>query len=146
MAKSGLKLHESAEDDKGESGCSRSFAETPGATLAAVCHRMTSANIAQQLQSLAPGYFTEGPILDKSGLKGVYDFKLEWITAVEANNGSDGPTFSTPCRSNSGSSWTAQRISGSSGHRSLRKGTHGKLTRKSVGQAIVVCGLPSHGR
>ncbi len=93
VAKSGLKLHESAEDDKGQSGCSRSFAETPGATLAAVCHRMTSAQIGQQLQALAPGYFTEGPILDKSGLKGVYDFKLEWVTRVEINNGSDGPTI-----------------------------------------------------
>lgn len=93
VAKNGPKIHESAEDDKGESGCSRSFAETPGATLAAVCHRMNSANVAQQLQALAPGYFTDGPILDKSGLKGVYDFKLEWITKVEANNGSDGPTI-----------------------------------------------------
>lgn len=93
VAKGGVKLHESAEDDKGESGCSRSFAETPGATLAAVCHKMTSANIAQQVQSLAPGYFTDGPVLDRSDLKGVYDFKLEWITRVEANNGSDGPTI-----------------------------------------------------
>jgi hypothetical protein len=28
-----------------------------------------------------------------SGLKGTYDFKLEWITRGEANNGSDGPTI-----------------------------------------------------
>jgi uncharacterized protein (TIGR03435 family) len=93
VAKNGPKMHETAEDDKGESGCSRSFAETQGATLAAVCHKMYSANVAQQLQALAPGYFTDGPILDESGLKGVYDFKLQWITQVEAKNGSDGPTI-----------------------------------------------------
>jgi uncharacterized protein (TIGR03435 family) len=93
VAKNGPKMHESADDDKGESGCGRSFAETQGATLAAVCRKMSSSNVAQQLQALAPGYFTDGPILDKSGLKGVYDFKLEWITRVEANNGSDGPTI-----------------------------------------------------
>jgi uncharacterized protein (TIGR03435 family) len=28
-----------------------------------------------------------------TGLTGVYDFKLEWITRAEANNGSTGPTI-----------------------------------------------------
>jgi uncharacterized protein (TIGR03435 family) len=54
---------------------------------------MTSADIAQQIQTLAPGYFRDGPVLDRSGLTGIYDFKLEWITAGEANNGSPGPTM-----------------------------------------------------
>jgi len=54
---------------------------------------MSSANIAQPLQALAPGFFTDGPILDKSGLKGVYDFKLEWITKLEINLGLDGPAI-----------------------------------------------------
>jgi uncharacterized protein (TIGR03435 family) len=93
VAKGGPKMQESAEGDKGDSGCARSFAEHDGATLAAVCHRMTGAEIAQQVQSLAPGYFQDGPVMDMSGLKGVYDFKLEWITRVEANNGSEGPTI-----------------------------------------------------
>ncbi len=93
VAKGGPKLTESAGGDKGESGCNRSFAETEGATLAAVCHRMSSADIAQQVQTLAPGYFRDGPIIDLTGLKGTYDFKLEWITRVEANQGSDGPTI-----------------------------------------------------
>ena len=54
---------------------------------------MTSADIAQQLQVLAPGYFRDGPVMDLSNLKGTYDFKLEWITAGEASNGSPGPTM-----------------------------------------------------
>ena len=93
LAKGGPKLPESAAGDNGESGCTRSFAEREGATLAAVCHRMTSSDVAQQVQALAPGYFTDGPIVDRTGLQGVYNFKLEWITRVEANNGSDGPTI-----------------------------------------------------
>ena len=54
---------------------------------------MTSADIALQLQALAPGYFGDGPVVDLSGLKGVYDFKFEWITAGEANNGNPGPSM-----------------------------------------------------
>jgi uncharacterized protein (TIGR03435 family) len=54
---------------------------------------MRSADIAQQVQALAPGYFRDGPVIDASGLKGVYDFKLEWITNAEANSGSSGPTM-----------------------------------------------------
>jgi uncharacterized protein (TIGR03435 family) len=95
--KSGTKMNESlkegAEGAPSEARCTRSFAAREGATLAAVCTRMTSADIAQQVQALAPGYFRDGPVVDLSGLKGVYDFKLEWITAGEANNGAPGPTM-----------------------------------------------------
>ncbi len=95
--KGGTKMKESpkegAEGAANEARCTRSFAEREGATLAAVCTRMTAADIAQQVQALAPGYFRDGPVVDLSGLKGVYDFKLEWVTAVEANNGSPGPTM-----------------------------------------------------
>jgi uncharacterized protein (TIGR03435 family) len=93
VAKGGPKLQEAASAGRGGSGCARSFAETPGATLAALCKGVTSAEIAQQVQALAPGYFTDGPVVDMTGLKGAYDFKLEWITRVEVNNGSDGPTM-----------------------------------------------------
>jgi len=93
VAKGGLKMKESPEGATGDARCTRSFAQRPGATLAAVCSRMTSADIAQQVQALAPGYFREGPVVDSTGLKGVYDFKLEWITAVEAAKGGDGPSM-----------------------------------------------------
>jgi uncharacterized protein (TIGR03435 family) len=93
VAKGGPKMHESAEGDTSAPGCNRSFAETAGATLAAVCNKMTSADVAQQVQALAPGYFQDGPIIDLTGLKRTYDFKLEWITRLEVNAGSDGPTI-----------------------------------------------------
>ncbi len=80
-------IKESAEGTTNEARCTRSFAEREGATLAAVCTGMTSADIAQKVQTLAPGYFRDGPVVDASGLKGVYDFKLEWITNGEANAG-----------------------------------------------------------
>lgn len=92
-ASGGPKMKESPEGQSGAPGCTRSFAERPGATLAAVCNRMTSADIAQQVQALAPGYFRDGPAVDMTGLKGVYDFKLEWVTRAEANQGSDGPSM-----------------------------------------------------
>ncbi|HEY6343333.1 MAG TPA: TIGR03435 family protein [Bryobacteraceae bacterium] len=97
VAKGGLKMKETPKDPAavvtGQGRCERSFAEREGATLAAVCTRMTSAEIAQQLQALAPGYFRDGPVIDLTGLNTLYDFKLEWITAVEARNGSPGPTM-----------------------------------------------------
>jgi uncharacterized protein (TIGR03435 family) len=93
VGKGAVKMKDSPEGATGEARCTRSFAEREGATLAAVCTRMTSADIAQQVQTLAPGYFRDGPVVDLSNLKGTYDFKLEWITAGEANGGSLGPTM-----------------------------------------------------
>jgi len=95
VGKNGIKMKESPRGDgaPGEARCARSFAEREGATLAAVCTRMTSVDIAQQVQALAPAYFRDGPIIDLSGLKGIYDFKLEWITLGEANAGSPGPSM-----------------------------------------------------
>ncbi len=93
VGKGGLKMKEAPADANGPAGCTRSFAEREGATLAAVCTHMTSADIAQQVQALAPGYFRDGPVVDVSNLKGLYDFKLEWITAGEANSGSPGPSM-----------------------------------------------------
>jgi uncharacterized protein (TIGR03435 family) len=86
-------MKESPEGATGEARCTRSFAEREGATFAAVCSRMTSADIAQQLQALAPGYFRDGPVVDLTGLNGLYDFKIEWINRGQADNGSPGPTM-----------------------------------------------------
>ena len=87
------KMKESPEGTTGAARCVRSFAEHEGATLAAECTHMTSADIAQQVMALAPGYFRDAPVVDLTGLNGIYDFKLEWITAIEANNGSPGPSM-----------------------------------------------------
>ena len=87
------KMKESPEGATGAARCVRTFAEREGATLAAECTHMTSADIAQQAMALAPGYFRDAPMVDLTGLKGVYDFKLEWITAAEERNGSPGPSM-----------------------------------------------------
>ncbi len=92
VGKNGIKMKESPEGAAGDARCVRSLGEHEG-TLAAVCTRVTSRDIAQQVQALAPAYFRDGPIVDLSGLKGIYDFKLEWITLGEANTGAPGPTM-----------------------------------------------------
>ncbi|MGD1068537.1 MAG: TIGR03435 family protein [Bryobacteraceae bacterium] len=88
----GSKLKESASGDTGESGCTRSSAQTPGVSAAAVCHKMTAGSLAQQVALLAPGYF-DRPVVDMTGLKGTYDLTLEWITRPQAEAGEDGPTM-----------------------------------------------------
>lgn len=100
VAKGGLKMKESPEGARGEARCARTQIGNPdfvagreGASIAAVCSGMTSADIARQVQVLAPAYFSDGPVVDLSGLKGMYDFKLEWISIYEANNGAPGPTM-----------------------------------------------------
>src|SRR5262249_37594553 len=59
----------------------------------AVCHKLSSADIAQQLMSVGPGYFTDGPIVDLTGLKGVYDFTLEWFARARIDAGAKGPNL-----------------------------------------------------
>ncbi len=91
--KGAVKMKQSPEGATGAARCVRSFAEREGATLAAECTHMTGADIAQQAMALAPGYFRDTPVVDMTGLKDTYDFKIEWITNAEARAGSDGPTM-----------------------------------------------------
>jgi uncharacterized protein (TIGR03435 family) len=91
VGKGGPKLTQTSENSAAGKGvCNRSFAQRPGATLAAECKGVVGADIAQQIQTLAPGYFREGPIVDMTNLKGVYDFSLEWVTAQQAELGGAG--------------------------------------------------------
>jgi uncharacterized protein (TIGR03435 family) len=32
-------------------------------------------------------------VVDQTGLSGLYDFRLEWITRAESDSGSSGPTI-----------------------------------------------------
>jgi uncharacterized protein (TIGR03435 family) len=88
-----MKLKEASEN-RAASGCTRSFANNPPASLAATCLGMSAADIAQATTALAPGYF-DRPVVDMTGLTGLYDFTIEWITRGESVNGNDGPTIFT---------------------------------------------------
>lgn len=91
LAKSGLKVMP-LQGQGPQSGCARNMFGANGVTTA-VCRSVTPAQLAQQLQTLAPGYFTEGLVVDKTGLTGVYDFTLEWITQQQRLAGEDGPSM-----------------------------------------------------
>lgn len=91
IGKAGHKLKEAPEGDNREPGCARSMYGPEGTT--ATCQNMTTAQFAQQLQSLAPAYFRDGPVIDKTGLAKTYDYQLTWKTLQELNAGDTGPTM-----------------------------------------------------
>ena len=92
QGKGGLKIKPVAEGDKKQSGCSRSMFGENGITTAN-CQNMTTAQLAQQLQTLSPGYFREGPVVDQTGLTQSFDFTLGWITMQQRDAGEDGPSM-----------------------------------------------------
>jgi uncharacterized protein (TIGR03435 family) len=63
---------------------------TPILNRLVTCQNMTSAEIAEELQHQAGGYIY-GPVLDKSGLDGAYDFTLSFSSA-DRTNGLPPPT------------------------------------------------------
>lgn len=54
---------------------------------------MTPAQLAQQLQTLSRAYFSEGPVVDQTGLAQHYDFALAWITQQQRAEGMEGPSL-----------------------------------------------------
>jgi uncharacterized protein (TIGR03435 family) len=92
VAKGGLKIQPGPAGDKRQAGCARNMFGENGVTTA-VCQNMAPAQLAQQLQTLSPAYFREGPIVDKTGLKDAYDFTLAWITQQQRDQGEDGPSM-----------------------------------------------------
>jgi uncharacterized protein (TIGR03435 family) len=91
VGKAGAKLVTSVPNDKRKPGCARVVSGEVGA--AADCYNVTAAQFAQQLQSLAPGYFREGPIVDRTDLTGTYDLRLEWMMQQQLDAGMTGPTM-----------------------------------------------------
>jgi len=57
---------------------------TPILNRLVTCQNMTSADIASELQHIAGGYIY-GPVLDKSGLDGAYDFTLSFSSVGRTN-------------------------------------------------------------
>lgn len=98
VAKGGLKIQPVTQDVSGgdaagrDSGCARTMFGADGITTA-TCRNMTPAQLAQQLQTLSPAYFREGPIVDKTGLTDAYTFSLNWITLQQRDDGQDGPSM-----------------------------------------------------
>jgi uncharacterized protein (TIGR03435 family) len=91
--KGGLKVSPNAGGgSSGGGGCARSLYGDNGVTTA-VCRDMTVAQLAQQLQTLSPAYFPDGPVVDKTALKDTYTFNLAWITLQQRDDGEEGPSM-----------------------------------------------------
>jgi uncharacterized protein (TIGR03435 family) len=93
VGKGKLQIETAAPNDKRPPGCSRVIGAGTDGGVAAECHNVTGAQLAQQLQTLAPGYFREGPIVDRTGLTGAYDLHLEWMMQQQLDAGLSGPTI-----------------------------------------------------
>jgi uncharacterized protein (TIGR03435 family) len=92
VSKGGHKLKNAVPNEFG-SGCRRVIQGGEDYTAAADCYSMTMTQFAQQLQSLGPAYFREGPIVDNTGLTGTYDLRLEWRLLSEIEAGATGVTL-----------------------------------------------------
>jgi uncharacterized protein (TIGR03435 family) len=92
IGKGPLKLQEvKADEDSSPSGCTRSYGSQNGWFVAA-CKGMTATRLAQAIQSLGPAYFDK-PVVDLTGLTGVYDFSVEWAMKAVAQSDAGGPTM-----------------------------------------------------
>jgi uncharacterized protein (TIGR03435 family) len=74
----------------GDPGCKRAIEE---GILTLTCRNTTMAALADSLQGAAPAYFPH-PVVDRSGLKGAFDFRLEWAGRGQLPPGPAGLTAS----------------------------------------------------
>jgi len=93
VAPNGHKLASSVADGGRPPGCSRAIGGGEDYSAAADCFNISMAQLAQQLPALAPAYFREGPVVDRTGLTGTYDARLEWRLLSEIEAGATGPTI-----------------------------------------------------
>jgi uncharacterized protein (TIGR03435 family) len=95
VSSSGHKLNKTICDGRRNSGCTRAIGAGEEYSAAADCYAITMAQLAQQLPALAPAYFREGPVVDRTGLTDAYDIRLEWRLVSEIEAGVPGPTMFT---------------------------------------------------
>ena len=94
VSKAGHKLATTIADARRPAGCVRAIAGgAADYSAAADCNNMTMEQLAKQLAGLSPAYFREGPVVDRTGLKDAYDFRLEWRLLSEIEAGVPGPTM-----------------------------------------------------
>jgi uncharacterized protein (TIGR03435 family) len=94
LSANGHKLTTTVPDANRIPGCTRAIgAGGVDYSAAADCYNVTMTQLAQQLQALAPAYFRDGPVVDRTGLTGGYDARLEWRLLSEIEAGVSGPTM-----------------------------------------------------
>jgi len=95
VASGGHKLAKTIGGNGRPSGCARAIGAGEDYSAAADCYGITMAQLAQQLPALAPAYFREGPVVDRTGLTDAFDLRLEWRLVAEIEAGVAGPTMFT---------------------------------------------------
>lgn len=93
VSKNGHKLTPSIPDSRRTPGCVRAIGAGEDYSAAADCYNITMTQFALQLPALAPAYFREGPVVDRTGLTEGFDARLEWRLVSEIEAGISGPTM-----------------------------------------------------
>src|SRR6185369_10440530 len=78
------------ESSPGQTDCKR---DGNAGALSLTCHNLTMSALAESLRSVAGGYFNH-PVIDRTGLKGEYDFTIKWV--AKARVGMPGPDGEAP--------------------------------------------------
>ena len=93
VSRTGHKLNTSVANGSRPPGCARAIGSAESYSAAADCYGITMAQFAQQLPALAPAYFREGPVIDRTGLTAAFDVRLEWRRLEEIQGGAPGSTI-----------------------------------------------------
>lgn len=92
VGKAGPKLQATEDGLLSEQGCR--LAEGIPGQKHMLCKHTTIALLADSLQEMAPRDFLV-PVVDQTGLKGAYTFRLDWTPTARANEAASGPDPAT---------------------------------------------------